>query len=269
MLERTWRRAVSTGCVLWTLLAAVWPASGQAPVRHVSRFPGDERAVSLSERNRTLSDILASLSGAINIDVIADGVPRKTTATIEFKGTAREAVERVASEFDLTWTVSRAGVILFQKRFKDQREIPQLNQAEMEHVASDSLRIITSLGMDPRIHVQSYFLQLGATFSPEQMETLRAGENLPVAALSPEQSALVAASIFSFATSRTYHGWNVLHARLAALKWATIRNVPAEQTNPYTHEVFQRPWVLFELQDPSGRWVNETLIQYPPFIKEN
>jgi hypothetical protein len=151
------------------------PSASPVPSKPVFSLPADvkARAIALSFQHATMSDVIASLAKQGRCNIIVNDEPRDNQADIEFKGTFKDALDKIADAYDYAWTVNKQGIVLMTKRFSRQDEYPPLNAGELHQTAEDSLAAISAFKFnsqaDPAVLIQNVYTSL----TQEQQNALK------------------------------------------------------------------------------------------------
>ena len=107
------------------------------------------KIVNLDFKKSPMSSILEKLTKESGINIIADDIPRLEEADINFKGSAKGALDAIASTYDFNWSVSKLGVIVMRKRFKSVNEFPQMNLLEAKQMVKELKSALSIIPFDP------------------------------------------------------------------------------------------------------------------------
>lgn len=210
-------RAYLAPCASLALLAVTAYAGG-AQQRPRAAPDLARRVVSVKFDKAAFSDILATITQQVGCNILVDGQPIRATASFAFDGAASSCLDRVSDEFDLTWTISRSGIILMQKRFHDPHELPQVPVGEMRETARDILRLMRGIPGADRGDLQDpLFKTLGASLTPDQKARLLKPEAVPITDLFPAQRSIVYEAIVNIVCAHTYRAWRRLSEELDGL----------------------------------------------------
>ena len=147
------------------------------------------RAVQVSAKQKSLADVIASLCSQTGISIVTDGLPDKTGANIEVIGTIRDALNVMTDAFDCDWSVSKSGIVMVCRKFKDPAEHPQIHVKELREMVRD---IHTAFQLLPpglsSVKYAPLLWNIFYSFSAEQAAACANG-TLTGAGLNPEQFA--------------------------------------------------------------------------------
>lgn len=224
------------GLMLVGVVYAMTPASAQQPVK---RTPIQERllkqSVHVSLQKTSLAAVLSSLHQQYNLNFAVDGKPITSQKDLEISGTLQEALDTVASDFDYSWALTSSNVILMNKRFHNQMEMPQINLNEAKQTARDMLNALQGLPShsDPT-ELGGMIFDMAHRLSAEQIHALRSGKLIPVTELSAEQYARAQAAMYCAGFGQTYRMWNDLLTLLTALPGKSLDSVNYHSRSEYT-----------------------------------
>ncbi len=157
-----------------------------------------DAAFEMSLQHATMPQIVQKLSETAHLSILVDGEPNRNLANFKFKAPARDLLDRLGETFDYDWTLTRANVVLFRKRFTVRGERPQTHLKEMQQLMKD---IVATFDLAPRVApgdaVSPMIQQLAQTFTPEQRAILNDGNKLSAGALLPDQLSLLNSAILA------------------------------------------------------------------------
>lgn len=181
--------------------------------------------VEIKFKQSAMAAILRDLSQRYGVSVIADGVPLLQSADLEFRGSLREALDRIADTFDYTITIRKTGIVSMMKRFKNPEERPQVIPAEMRQTATDMLTILPVFPYDvdePPLWARM-IRQLAPQLTPEQIDGMKQGKTLMIADLAPKFQQMMAEIIQLRAYGVTRSMWEQLYRQLDRFDSSILR----------------------------------------------
>lgn len=192
------------------------------PVSHETRRDGptdlDTRRAAFQSDATSLAAALISLSRQIGVNIVADDVPHLTPASIAVDGTARQALDAITHRFDTGWSQTKRGEIIVQKRFDEPTEHPQIHRTDSVEIAHSILSALRSTGLRPNADAIATELRgLYATLTPQQMQEIGSGHDLPVRGLSLQQRLAVYNSTIHAAFGRVFNLWEQLESQLRGI----------------------------------------------------
>jgi len=191
-----------------------------------------QKKIQVTLQGATMDATLAALAKDNHINIVADGEPLLQKADINLDGTLREALDKVADLFDYNWTVSRAGVVLMTKRFKNPKERPQFNLPEMLGLTHDMITALTAIDYDrDPSHWQIRVKQMASTFTTEQLRALESGKTLRGSDLLPTQQGLLQNAVVSKAFAGALHLWEDLLPNLEAMPKSRLQARNRDNSN--------------------------------------
>jgi hypothetical protein len=151
-----------------------------------------KRPVKLSLKAQRFTDVIATLSTKLGLNILVDDEPLLQQLTLEFNGSAEEALDRVSDTFDYRWRQKPSGIIVMYKRFHNAAEHPQYNLPELRRMAHEVAAIITAAPNATHVNPSDDYTTCANTFfgllTPPQVEMLRAGKMLHGSDLNAEQA---------------------------------------------------------------------------------
>ena len=228
--------------------------------------------MTLQQKDVSFDEALKTLHAAGHINVLVDGEPRTQHADVNADKTVREALNAVCDAFDYKWTLSKSGIVLLTKRFKNSEERPQMRYAEMVQMAKDirdalSLSPVTDEDASPNATLK----QLLKSLTPEQYAALTGPKTHPFYArdLRPGQYQMFVQSLWSFGFPSAYNGADLLLRQLesfpASSLFADPQNIQKEVSTSKSGQIIQEQeaiTVSHLLRDRSGQRMI-TLIDEP------
>jgi len=207
---------------------------------------------------RTFAQYAKMLREQCGISLIADGIPLKENAELEFDGTAKAALNRIADAFDFTWT-TKSGIVLMNKRFKSKEERPQINLPEMRQMTKEIVEAFHSIKYNADPQQWKPMLQtLAQSFTREQAQTLLEGQTLQATQLAPQQRELLTQAIYTMTFARPLPAWEMLLYRLENISNSYLLAKPRiEQSEGDEPQI---PFDLFYVsKDKNGKLLSETI----------
>jgi hypothetical protein len=202
------------------------------------------KGVSLSQ----MLDIVIPANSPLNY--VVEDLPIKTTADLTYRGPLKDALDHVADEFDYTWRVRKGTFVVFEKRFVDPDEHPQLILPELLKIARDVNTTLKGIPYQSGIandffNIRTLYLSL----TPPQVSRLERKESLGVNDLSVAQTDLMITALYSSQYQSAIYAWQDLESQLAAMPKSVL--VLAQ---------YDRYGVLFyQYPAKGGRTVRKTL----------
>jgi len=179
--------------------------------------------VELQLEKATLADTLKALQTKSHLNVVADSLPMKDTADVKFKGTVKEALEKIGQTYDYGWTATQVNIVVMGKRFTSPFDRPQVNMDEMRKMAADQLRVLRLLKYDKDVNAWGTTIKsLAHTFTPEQMQKLTKGERLTSSEISPAQMELVRQAIVTRILAGPATAFERLLAQMTTMKTSKL-----------------------------------------------
>ena len=217
--------AMLTTLLLLSVACFADPPVSAPTVKLPLSLPADftSRMVSLSFEHAPMSAAIADLAKQSGHNIVVNDEPRDNQADLEFKGSTKDALDKVAEAYDYTWKLGKSGAILMTKRFSRQMEYPPLNAQELNQTARDILAILQSFNFDLEKNQDENALGLAVyeSLTPEQTATLRAGKTLHASQLSDAQKQRVAQAILGGVLSNRWYKWTLVAAQTQLLAGAT------------------------------------------------
>ncbi len=135
-----------------------------------------------------LSAYVATIASSAHVNILVDGEPALLKADLDFDGSVKQAIYKLADVFDYTWTVAKSGCVLMSKRFKSLDERPQATLPEMTRMARDVVSALTSVDYDKDSnHWNQLIVQIGRSLTPAQYQLLTTKMGLHGSDLNPDQ----------------------------------------------------------------------------------
>ena len=179
-----------------TIVAIITQSMGASGQTVQSREQRLSMRVELAINEAQMSDLMKQISSRYGIGMIADGTPMLSKTNFAFSGTLHEALDRIADTFDYTFSITKSGVVLFYKRFKNPDDRPQLNLNELRKSVKDMLTALPLIESDPKHEGWGAAIrELAQSMTPEQVQYLKGGKRLLFNDLQPAQQLLLARAI--------------------------------------------------------------------------
>jgi len=213
------------------------PVLGQVTVPSPKAF---EQKVQLQAVKMSLDDMLEVVTKQTQVSILVDDEPILENTSLTFDGSLHDTLDKVADSFDYTWRVSRAGVVLMSKRFKNPNERPQMNMPEMRDMAREIVRALTLVDyIRDEAQANEAVRRLFQSLTPAQHNALESGARVYGAELQPEQRATLQQAIFTRTFLPALKLWEDAIPRLENLQHSTLLARPRTPTPP-THDYFYR-----------------------------
>lgn len=145
------------------------------------------RHVTLVFKQQHFTDVIATLSQKLRLNILVDDEPLPQTVNLEFDGTVKEALDKVGDMFDYTWRQKANGIIVMYKRFQSAAEHPQYNLPELQRMAHGMVDIFKAFPLDPLDDFTPRMNALFGTLTPNQLGMLQNGQTLYGSDLNAEQ----------------------------------------------------------------------------------
>jgi hypothetical protein len=189
-----------------------------------AKRPAVPRILTDTKTNLQLTD--ASLSQMLDkvipasspLSYVVEDLPIKATADLAYHGPLIDALDRIADLFDYTWRVRKGACIVFEKRFANLDEHPQLILPELLRIARDMNTTLKGIPYQSGVandgfNIRAFYLLL----TPQQVSRLERKESLGAKDLSVTQRNLMVTALYSSQYQSTVTGWQDLEAQLAAM----------------------------------------------------
>ena len=177
------------------LCVACLPSGAQeAPLKKFPERKFLDTAAGLNLERATMAEIVQKLSATAHVSILVDGEPNQNLADFRLRAPVRDVFDSLAKMFDYDWTLTRANVAVFRKRFRVRGEMPQAHLAEMQQLMKD---IVSAVNLAPKVErgslgaITPWIRKLILTLTPEQAEALRQGNSIPATLLSQDQLSLL------------------------------------------------------------------------------
>jgi hypothetical protein len=217
------------------LLSVLRPSLAQAAPTLPKAF---EQHVKLDVVKMSMDDILEAITKQAHISILVDDEPMLKQADIAVDASLNDTLDKVADTFDYSWHVSKAGVVLMSKRFKNPNERPQMNMPEMLEMTRNIVRALTLVDYNrDEAQANEAVKRLFQTLTPVQMNALGAGTKLHGTDLAPDQRAAIEQAILTRTFAPPLKLWEDTISRLVNLKTSTLQARPRTPTPP-THDYF-------------------------------
>ena len=221
-----------------------------------------DREVEVRAKRASLPGILEDLATRYGIAVLADGWPLRDTADLDFRGSLRDALDRIAEAFDYTWKLSSKGMVLLNKRFKNPDERPQLNLLELRHVAKEMLTALPPVeSAEDHTDWGKMIVTLADMLSPEQTQMLQSGKKLAASDLTPAQRILLERIILTRGFSVPRGVWERLYFQLDNMKSSVVQLVDPFPNLPAVGQSRTSYYIMHVARGKGGQAVQTRLGQ--------
>ncbi len=194
------------------------PGDGSAPPASRLPKPIGELRVDVHVTGRPFAEIMDSLARKCNISFIVEDLPRKVAGDMEYSGPLQDAIDRLGDVFDLDWRVSKRGIILFVKRFRDPNEHPQVIHSELNRVALDVNAVFKVIPYEPDgIPWHHQVRTLYQSLNEDQLRRLNNKEKLTPADLSAPQQRQMLQTLYSNGFGETISAWRLFAQQLQGM----------------------------------------------------
>lgn len=211
------------------------------------------RTVSLSLKQAKMAEVIAQVARQSERGILVNDEPRDNKADVEFKGTLKDALDKVAEAYDYAWTLNKHHVVLMTKRFKRYEEYPQLIPLEVQQTAEDSRTIVDAFDMASLADGVPVIRAVYYALTPEQTAQLRSGAKLTGRQLTEAQRKLLQGAVLQNLLHHPHMQWKA--AAEAAEQFASA--TPASylrmkrfdmQSAMQGTEIIQKPSSFWSLQ---------------------
>jgi hypothetical protein len=176
-----------------------------------------EQHYEAAEKNLSFAETLEELAKQ-GVNVVTDGVPITLAASLSFKGTIKEALDKIGDAFDFDWTLTKNNIILMTKRFKNSDEFPQVHLVEIRQLTKEILAALKIVSYDPTpAGFGDQLRTLLSSFTSQQLQMLRSGQYLRSRDLTLPQRQLLEQAILNNTFALSYSRWEELDVRLKNL----------------------------------------------------
>jgi len=230
---------------------------------------GLDQAVELHYQHTPLPAMVHDLSKRYAISILVDGDPVIPAANLDFSGSLRQALDRIADIYDYSVSIDKRALVTMMKRFKNPDELPQLNVSEIRQTAIDMLKILPQVPFDSSPTAFGHDLRgFAQTFSPDQFAVLKAGKRLTFADLRPEQREALVGVIRSRSFGMPASVWELLRRQLDHFedsvlrleKTGTFKAVDGTMTDSYA--------VIHETRGTNGMVTKSSLGSFQRMVKQ-
>jgi len=205
--------------ILFVGFAFIAGSSADAQQKKIALPPHFSDNISGSFHSISLKQAIAVIDQLSGLNILIDGEPLKPSAEVNFDGTLEEALNRVADIFDYNWKVTKGGIVLFNKRFKNRDDAPQATLPEITHLVNNIAEIFALANVDPdQSQWVKHVKQMGALLTDEQWATLLSRKFILARDLTPEQFAHLRAAVMGNTFADHTKDWTELTERLRSLK---------------------------------------------------
>jgi hypothetical protein len=205
------------------VIPACAPVNGRAQ-QPAPLPPLFQQKIEVNLTGATMDAAFAAITQKTHLSIVADGAPARQKADVSLDGTVKGALDAVADAFDYTWTLTRSGVVVMAKRFKDPAERPQVNLPEMVGMTRDIIRAlnIVDYDKDPS-HWPVLVKEVAQSFTQQQLHVLDSGAKLHGSDLLPEQQRQLTRAILSKTFNSTLQMWEDLLPKLPPMPGSRIQ----------------------------------------------
>lgn len=177
--------------------------------------------VSLTFQHAKMAEVIAALAKQSGRNILVVDEPQENTTDLEFKGSCKDALNKIASVYDYAWTLDKRHVVVLTKRFTRPDEHPQLITGELRQIVADSLMVLGAFDINLQQDESKLLLDMFATLKPEQVALMQSGKTLPVMQLSDGQRQQLERVIQINTLGRYYFHWSQMLPDLDHLLPAT------------------------------------------------
>lgn len=184
----------------------------------------DEQVIKIDVKSASLDTMITLLGQKLHAGVVVDDRPHHVFSDFLMETTPRKALDRIADAFDYSWKLSRSGMVMFYKRFKDPTEFPQMDLAEWQQMAKDAIAVIGADTHDfsPGAHEATMRSFVGG-LSRVNVHTLLAGKPVDVSDLEEGQLVPLREYMYQRAFERIVGGWISLRKALSQLPGSALQ----------------------------------------------
>lgn len=242
-------------CVLWAMLTIRTYAQANAKADAILRTKAEMNA-----ENVSFGHVLQMLHTQHGLNILASGVPLLKNANVQASGTVADALDAVALAFDYQWAMDNRGVILFNKAFRDDRDLPVVSEAELRQMVKETMRIFQSLPFDDNATEQSELRKLAQSLTRPQWEALKSEQTISVRTLLPVQRQWIQAAGILREIGGQKHSWQKLALILEQKDTAQLELSRVERDG------FAVRWHmnLYVKDDPQHRYLTLQEFDAPP-----
>lgn len=223
-------------CVPFVLNCCPFACAAQVTSQSKS-LPNLEQPFGLHQKQGSFSDVLRTLQSLGHVNVMVDGEPVLQKADLDSEGSLRDALNSIAEKFDYNWRVSRSGVILMTKRFKNLQEQPQMHPEEMRQMVKDVRKALHLAPVnDENGRPHPYLRQLLLSLSKEQYKAITGNQPFYARDLHQDQFQLLMTSVWQFQIPHAFQKWDTLARILEGLPASYLYADPINTTSTIVTE---------------------------------
>ena len=184
----------------------------------------DEQVIKIDVKAASLDTMITLLGQKLHAGVVVDDRPHHVFSDFSMETTPRKALDRIADAFDYSWKLSRSGMVMFYKRFKDPTEFPQMDLAEWQQMAKDAIAAMDADAHDftpdgRKTTLESFVRGL----SGQNVQMLRSGKPVNVSDLAERQLVPLREYLYQRAFDEVAGGWISLRERLSRLLGSALQ----------------------------------------------
>lgn len=201
------------------LLSAVMLTPVCAGARQ-SPLPSDlqDKPITLSAKDVSLADAADAVAKQIGRNVVIDDEPALKTTDLDLNCSAKEALDKIGDRFDYEWRLSKQGIILMTKRFKDPNAVPQINLPEMRQMVKEANSAMKLIVCDTVPGKWALLCTpLYESLSMDQKQLLQSGGSVNVSDLYTTQYRALEQIELNRRFAEAIHTWRFLQAELDSL----------------------------------------------------
>ena len=190
---------------------------------------------------------------------------------VDLAGLLPTVLSAVANLFDYEYRVTKGGVVLFTKRFKDPGEYPNLSWPEISRAARDMIRSISGIYIDPDFSRESELAaQFNSSLTQDQLSQLKGGSSMLVRDMSRLQQGIVRERIYRTMLFGAADRWQFMMMSFDGLPNSSLKCDSIKITLP-GQTAAQRtimPQLNLNLPGGKGQFYSITLYQLPQEVDQ-
>ena len=172
----------------------------------------------------TLSEVVKEISRLSGCKIIVNDHPNGGKTDINFVGTLPKVLKSISDKFGYQYNVTRTGVVLFTKRYKDPDDYPNLPWQEISRMAQDMAIATTSIYISPELARGSDIISdFKATLTPAQLDQFKGEAPVYVKQLSKDQQSLVQEHVTRSLLLVGGEAWGYMAMNFDALPKSSVR----------------------------------------------
>jgi hypothetical protein len=210
--------AVYISCTICQAQASGPVRTTAAPTPALPRIFSQTR-VKLALNDESLAEMLDRLipeSTALNY--VVEDLPIKRKGTVLVDGTLKDALDRIADLFDYTWRVRKGTIVIFEKRFSDPNEHPQLILPELQRVARGMNTVLRAIPIQSGMSSDGENIRtFHHSLTPEQLVRLNRKEAIGIQDLTEAQRTLMLTALYSSAYRQMVAAWQDIEVQLIGM----------------------------------------------------